>query len=177
MLYYRTLELNQIEDFWKLLNTLDAETDYMMYEPNERTQTTNVQELKNDIENNVICGSDFLQVAMENQKMVGYIRAERGKFNRILHTAYIVVGILKDYRGKGIGTSFFEGAALPFRRDRPCRFQSKSGARSAWCWPVLNRRGRRSCKTFRVHILSEKWHKKSRKPLKNFLLGGPIISG
>ncbi len=53
MLYYRTLELNQIEDFWKLLNTLDAETDYMMYEPNERTQTTNVQELKNDIENNV----------------------------------------------------------------------------------------------------------------------------
>lgn len=32
MLYYRTLELNQIEDFWKLLNTLDAETDYMMYE-------------------------------------------------------------------------------------------------------------------------------------------------
>lgn len=46
MLYYRTLELNQIEDFWKLLNTLDAETDYMMYEPNERTQTTNVQELK-----------------------------------------------------------------------------------------------------------------------------------
>ena len=46
-------------------------------EPNERTQTTNVQKLKNDIENNVICGSDFLQVAMENQKMVGYIRAER----------------------------------------------------------------------------------------------------
>ena len=94
--------------FKQALNTLDAETDYMMYEPNERTQTTNVQELKNDIENNVICGSDFLQVAMENQKMVGYIRAERGKFNRILHTAYIVVGILKDYRGKGIGTSFFE---------------------------------------------------------------------
>ena len=29
MLYYRTLELNQIEDFWKLLNTLDAETDYI----------------------------------------------------------------------------------------------------------------------------------------------------
>lgn len=40
--------------------------------------------------------------------MVGYIRAERGKFNRILHTAYIVVGILKDYRGKGIGTSFLK---------------------------------------------------------------------
>ena len=54
MLYYRTLELNQIDDFWELLNNLDAETDYMMYEPNERMQITNVQELKNDIENNVI---------------------------------------------------------------------------------------------------------------------------
>ena len=108
MLYYRTLELNQIDDFWELLNNLDAETDYMMYEPNERMQITNVQELKNDIENNVILGNDFLQVAIDNQKIVGYIRAERGKFNRIRHTAYIVVGILKDYRGKGIGTSFFE---------------------------------------------------------------------
>ena len=56
----------------------------------------------------MILGNDFLQVAIDNQKIVGYIRAERGKFNRIRHTAYIVVGILKDYRGKGIGTSFFE---------------------------------------------------------------------
>lgn len=108
MLYYITPELNQIEDFWKLLNTLDAETDYMMYEPNERARTANVQELKTDIENNVICGSDFLRVAAENQKMVGYIRAERGKFNRNFHTAYIVVGILENYRGKGIGTALFE---------------------------------------------------------------------
>ena len=77
MLYYRTLELNQIDDFWELLNNLDAETDYMMYEPNERMQITNVQELKNDIENNVILGNDFLQVAIDNQKIVGYIRAER----------------------------------------------------------------------------------------------------
>lgn len=73
MLYYRTLELNQIDDFWELLNNLDAETDYMMYEPNERMQITNVQELKNDIENNVILGNDFLQVAIDNQKIVGYI--------------------------------------------------------------------------------------------------------
>ena len=27
--------------------------------------------------------------------------------NRIAHSAYIVVGILKDYRGIGIGTEFF----------------------------------------------------------------------
>ena len=64
MLYYRTLELNQIEDFWKLLNTLDAETDYMMYEPNERTQTTNVQKLKNE---NTKLGIEKIKVEYEKE--------------------------------------------------------------------------------------------------------------
>lgn len=49
-----------------------------------------------------------MQVAVDNDKIVGYIRAERGIFNRVFHTAYIVVGILKEYGGKGIGTTFFK---------------------------------------------------------------------
>ena len=39
---------------------------------------------------------------------MGYLRAERGEFHRNFHTAYIVVGVLKEYQGKGIGTTFFE---------------------------------------------------------------------
>ncbi len=45
---------------------------------------------------------------MDDDKIVGYIRAERGKYRRVFHTAYIVVGILRDYSGKGIGTRLFE---------------------------------------------------------------------
>ena len=52
-------------------------------------------------------GNDFLQVAAEDDKIIGYIRARRGKCRRNFHTAYIVVGILKDYARKGIGTTFF----------------------------------------------------------------------
>ena len=33
--------------------------------------------------------------------------AERGFDNRIKHSAYIVVGILKEYCGKGVGTRLF----------------------------------------------------------------------
>ena len=51
-------------------------------------------------------------MATENDKIVGYIRAERGKFERNFHTAYIVIGILKKYRGKGIGTPFFNNLDL-----------------------------------------------------------------
>ena len=36
MIIYSKLEINRIKDFWELLNRLDTETDYMMYEPNER---------------------------------------------------------------------------------------------------------------------------------------------
>lgn len=39
---------------------------------------------------------------------MGYLRAERGEFHRNFHTAYIVVGVLKEYQGKGIGTTFLK---------------------------------------------------------------------
>ena len=87
---------------------IDTETNYMMYEPKEREQCTSLQKLGEDIQSNVINGNDFLQVAAEDKKIVGYIRGERGKFRRNSHTAYIVVGILRDYAGKGIGTTFFK---------------------------------------------------------------------
>ncbi len=108
MITFKGLRIEEIECFWNLLNTLDNETNYMMYEPKERAQCTNIQELCADIKSNVINGADFLLIASEDDKIVGYIRAERGKFRRNFHTAYIVVGVLRDYAGKGIGTTFFK---------------------------------------------------------------------
>ncbi len=108
MITFKGLCIEEVDSFWNLLNALDIETNYMMYEPKERAQCTNIQELSADIRCNVINGYDFLQVASEDDKIVGYIRAERGKFRRNFHTAYIVVGILRDYAGKGIGTTFFK---------------------------------------------------------------------
>lgn len=105
---FKNLCIDEVESFWEFLNALDKETNYMMYEPNEREQRTNLKELEADIWNNVLEGNDFLQIAVEDDKIIGYIRAERGKYHRISHTAYIVVGIRKDYRRKGIGTTFFK---------------------------------------------------------------------
>ena len=44
-------------------------------------------------------GHDFLLVAETDNKLIGYISAQKGRMNRIAHSAYIVVGILTDYRG------------------------------------------------------------------------------
>ena len=56
---------------------------------------------------NSVEGDNFLLVAEADGRLVGYLSAEKGSLNRIAHSAYIVVGILSEYRGKGIGTGFF----------------------------------------------------------------------
>lgn len=107
MVAYRNIRLDDIEDFWELMNTLDEETEYMLYEPGERRKRNSILELKNNIQN-VLNENDFLQVSEEDGKIIGYIWAKKGKVNRDSHTAYIVIGILKNYTGNGIGTTFFE---------------------------------------------------------------------
>ncbi|MGN8656323.1 GNAT family N-acetyltransferase [Blautia obeum] len=102
---YRTLSVDEAEQFWSLMNQLDYETKYMLYEPGERTK--NLSEIESIIRDSVE-GHDFLLVAETDNKLIGYISAQKGRMNRIAHSAYIVVGILTDYRGKGIGTKFFK---------------------------------------------------------------------
>ena len=102
---YRKLVKTDAERFWEMMNQLDHETKYMLYEPGERIK--NIARIESLIENSVE-GEDFLLVAEENDKIVGYISAQRGGLKRIAHSAYIVVGILQNYRGNGIGTEFFK---------------------------------------------------------------------
>ncbi len=102
---YRKLAKIDAESFWEMMNQLDYETKYMLYEPGERTK--NITRIESLIENSIE-GDDFLLVAEEDNKIVGYISAQKGGLNRIAHSAYIVVGILQNYRGKGIGTEFFK---------------------------------------------------------------------
>ena len=103
---YRELSEDDAEQFWNLMNQLDYETKYMLYEPGERTK--NLPEIEAIIRGSVE-GEDFLLVAETDNRLVGYLSAQKGRLNRIAHSAYIVVGILKDYCGKGIGTEFFSG--------------------------------------------------------------------
>ena len=107
MITYRKIKTDEAQKFWNLMNQLDYETKYMLYEPGERERkANNVSRLEGVIKASLE-GDDFLLAAEENQTLVGYISAQKGTLNRIAHTAYIVVGILKDFRNQGIGTEFF----------------------------------------------------------------------
>ena len=104
----RPVSPNETDAFYNMLCRLDRETKFMMYEPGEREKNTSGKELLWANITAAAEGGDLLLAAEDSKgKLVGFIWAERGKQNRIRHTAYIVTGILEAYRGQGIGTEFF----------------------------------------------------------------------
>lgn len=95
---------NDSKEYLFFLNKLDSETSFMLYEPGERKATE--EELKRRIEEST---KNSLLIFAENKgKVIGFLSAGRGHVNRIKHSAYIVIGILEDYRGQGIGKKLFE---------------------------------------------------------------------
>ncbi len=77
---YRTLSAEDAERFWNLLNQLDYETKYMLFEPGERPK--NLPKTESLIRYSVEV-DDFLLVAEADNKLIGYISAQRGMLNRI----------------------------------------------------------------------------------------------
>ncbi|MEH7108516.1 GNAT family N-acetyltransferase, partial [Bacillus sp. JJ1764] len=52
--------------------------------------------------------STIFVAEQEKGKLVGYLIAIGGSVKRTKHSAYLVIGILEEYRGRGIGTSLFQ---------------------------------------------------------------------
>ena len=98
----RKLIYTDAKDFYDCLKIIDSETDFMMFEPDERVWNEEkiIKNLKD--ENNLILG------VVEDGKIVGFLSANRGAFRRIKHTAYVVIGIQKNYCNKKIGTKLFQ---------------------------------------------------------------------
>lgn len=102
---YRQIRPEDAREYVEMMRSLDLETDMMMLEPGER---------KNDPEaaaamiRESLAAGDFFLIAREGESMAGVLTAERGRYRRIRHAAYVVVGIRTGYRGRGIGTEMFK---------------------------------------------------------------------
>ena len=92
------------KEYLSFLHKLDSQTSFMLFEPGERKSSE--EEIKRRIEDSM--KNSLLLVAQNEGKIVGFLSAGRGTVNRIKHSAYVVTGILEDYRGKGIGRKLFE---------------------------------------------------------------------
>lgn len=94
----RKLETTDVEKYLGMLTQLDKETKSMLFEPGERT--TSISQIKEGIKN-----KDSQTFIVDcNSEVVGFIHVGRGFAKRIKHTGYIVIGILQDFQGKGLGS-------------------------------------------------------------------------
>ena len=102
----REVELKDYEKMIKLLKCLDTETEFMLYEPNERDNDIGHQ--KNIIQNFIDSPSRTMLISENNREITGFIVGIGGDVKRNKHNLYIVIGIKQDFTGQNLGATFFE---------------------------------------------------------------------
>ncbi|MDR4889752.1 GNAT family N-acetyltransferase [Fredinandcohnia sp. QZ13] len=102
----REITPEDAENFVKLTQQVENTSEYMHWEAGERKVSPDQQ--RKMIER---IGSDensTIFVAEEDNQLIGFLMAIGGNARRNKHSVYIVIGILKDFRGKGVGTKLFK---------------------------------------------------------------------
>lgn len=101
----RTLTPDDAEELLRLSLRLDQETAYMLYEPGERKTTVEQQRSRltaiHESEHSTFIG------AFDQEQLVGFIAGNGSSLKRVRHSLYIVIGILQQYSGQGIGKKLF----------------------------------------------------------------------
>ncbi|MNO50306.1 putative acetyltransferase YhhY [compost metagenome] len=93
------------EELLRLQHQLDQESQFMLLEPDERQSSLN--QVKEMIEGSSSADHSILIGAEVDHQLIGFMSVRGGSVRRNRHNAYIVIGILKQYQGKGIGAGLF----------------------------------------------------------------------
>ena len=101
MIQIRQIKETDVENYQKTWLQVITESPYMMREPDEAIHdisalTKRVHSFLNSENSNIF-------VAYNNEQLIGFVTAWGGIFKRNKHSAYIVIGIVKEFTGQGIG--------------------------------------------------------------------------
>ncbi|WP_059170332.1 GNAT family N-acetyltransferase [Bacillus sp. FJAT-27445] len=103
----REIQPVDAENFICLIKQVESESKFMLMEAEER-KTTPEQQRKQLEHIKKQSNSTIFVAEQEKGKLVGYLIAMGGSVRKTMHSAYLVIGILEEYRGRGIGTSLFQ---------------------------------------------------------------------
>ena len=106
MIRIREIRESDAEEFLSLCKKIDAETQFMMFEPGERLTT--IKEQREEIRDNLSKYNQTIFVAEKDSQLIGYLSAYGGRYKRNSHCVYIITGILQAFTSQGIGTRLFE---------------------------------------------------------------------
>ncbi|MDY0407846.1 GNAT family N-acetyltransferase [Virgibacillus soli] len=101
----RKVRTSDVDKLAQLMNRVDESSQYMLWEPGERN--VQAEDLLKMIQSMQSSGNATVFVAEKNKELAGYLFAKGGSARRNKHVVYIVIGILKEYRGQGIGSKLF----------------------------------------------------------------------
>ncbi|NUU79354.1 GNAT family N-acetyltransferase [Paenibacillus xylanilyticus] len=102
----REIQPDDAQRFDLLMKQVEAEADFMLMEPGERKASPEQQHkwlVRMDKEWN-----STVLVAEHDGQLVGYLAVIGGDTRRTKHSAYLAIGVLKEYTGRGIGTNLFQ---------------------------------------------------------------------
>jgi RimJ/RimL family protein N-acetyltransferase len=102
----REIHTEDAEEFMNLIKEVEAHSEFMLMEPEERQ--TSVEQQRRMIERIQMQESAVILGAENDGRLIGYMMAIGGSARRTRHSAYLVIGILEDFRGQGVGTSLFQ---------------------------------------------------------------------
>ncbi len=101
----REIKTDDAKNLLDLIKEVESNADFMLMEDGERQTTPELQ--KKQFERFEKQDNSTVLVAEDKDKLIGYIIAVGGTVKRTQHTAELVIGILSEYRGKGIGSKLF----------------------------------------------------------------------
>ena len=99
------ISVEDAQQFLELNQQLDRETQLMLLEPEERTNT--VEQIKGRIQSTLNRNNETVFVLEENNILVEYASVVGGFCQRNAHKGSIVTGILQSHIGKGYGSLLF----------------------------------------------------------------------
>lgn len=104
----REIRIDDADNFINLVKEVESQSTFMLMEPGERKTTPEQQKkhLKRIEQQN----NSTIFLAEIKGELVGYFIVMGGSAKRTMHSAYIVIGILENCRGQGIGTELFNKA-------------------------------------------------------------------
>lgn len=106
LMLIREIKLDDAESLINLIKQVESESQFMLFESGERNIGPEQQEKR--IEAMKKEGNSTIFVAEENNELIGYLIAMGANAKRNKHSVYLVIGILTQYRGLGIGTKLFK---------------------------------------------------------------------
>ncbi|HKZ57964.1 MAG TPA: GNAT family N-acetyltransferase [Thermodesulfovibrionales bacterium] len=121
MLVIRQIKEIDAEEFLNLCKKIDAETQFMMFEPGERPTT--IEEQRDEIKDILSRDNQTIFVAEKDGQLVGYLTAYGGRYKRNRHNAYIITGVLQSFTSQGIGSRLFEELERWARKNKILRLE------------------------------------------------------